>query len=71
MRPVKERMTEQLSILACVTGLLLVTIFFVSAWLGLPNPEWLPMVIASIAGFEIFMVIDAARRHRADGGSNG
>ena len=64
-------MTEQLSILACVPGLLLETIFFVSAWLGLPNPEWLPMVIASIAGFEMFMVLDAVRRRRAGDGSNG
>jgi hypothetical protein len=60
-------MTDQLSVLACVTGLLLVAIFFISFWLGLPEPEWLPMVIASIAGFEMFMVIDALRRRRAEG----
>jgi hypothetical membrane protein len=64
-------MTNQLSVLACVTGLLLVAVFFVSAWVGMPNPEWLPMVIASIAGFEIFMVFDAARRRGAGDGSNG
>lgn len=64
-------MSTQLSVLACVTGLLLVAIFFVSAWIGQPNPEWLPMVIASIAGFEMFMVIDAVRRRRAGDGSNG
>ena len=63
-------MAEQLSVLACITGLLRVAIFFASAWIGLPNPEWLPMVIASIAGFEMFMVIDATRR-RAGDGSNG
>jgi hypothetical protein len=64
---VKFNLTDQLSVLACVTGLLLVAIFFASAWAGLPNPEWLPMVIASIAGFEMFMVIDALRRRRAEG----
>ena len=64
-------MTEQLSVLACVAGLLLVAVFFISAWVGLPNPEWLPMVIASIAGFEMFMVIDATRRRCAGDGSNG
>ncbi len=67
----KFEMAEQLSVLACVTGLLLVAIFFVSAWSGLPPPDWLPMVIASIAGFEMFMLIDATRRRRAGDGSNG
>ena len=62
---------DRMSVLACVTGLLLVVIFFVSAWAGLPNPEWLAMVIASIAGFVMFMVIDAVRRRRAGDGSNG
>jgi hypothetical protein len=65
---VKFNMTQQLSVLACVTGLLLVAVFFVAAWMGAPNPEWLPMVIASIAGFEMFMVIDAVRRRRAGEG---
>ena len=67
----KSNMTNQLSVLACVTGLLLVAIFFVSFWFGLPNPEWLPMVIASIAGFEMFMVFQAIRDRRAGGGTNG
>ena len=62
---------DRLSVLACVSGLALVAIFFLDAWLGAPNPEWLPMVIAAIAGFEMFMLIDALRRRRADGGSNG
>jgi len=61
-------MTAQISVLACITGLLLLAIFFVSAWLGHPNPDWLPMVIASIAGFEMFMVLDALRRRRAGEG---
>ena len=67
----KSNMTNQLSVLACVTGLLLVVIFFLSAWQGAPNPEWLPMVIASIAGFEMFMVFQAIRDRRAGDGTNG
>ena len=62
---------DRLSVLACVSGLALVAIFFLATSLGTPNPEWLPMVIAAIAGFEMFMVVDALRRRRADGGSNG
>ena len=67
----KSNMTDQLSVLACITGLLLVAIFFLSAWQGTPNPEWLPMVIASIAGFEMFMVFQAIRDRRAGDGTNG
>jgi len=58
---------DRLSVLACVTGLALLAIFFVSAWAGAPLPEWLPMAIASIAGFELFMVVDAAVRRRRGG----
>jgi hypothetical protein len=56
---------DRLSVLACVTGLAMLAIFFVSAWAGAPSPDWLPMVIAAIAGFEIYMVIDTVRRRRA------
>ena len=58
---------DRLSVLACVTGLALLALFFVSAWLGAPRPDWLPMAIASIAGFELFMVIDAVRNRRRGG----
>ena len=68
MGSVKLSQMDRLSVLACVTGLAMLAIFFVSAWLGAPRPEWLPMAIASIAGFELFMVIEALRRHRAEGG---
>jgi len=62
--------SERLSVLACVTGLALVSIFFFGAWMGVAQPDWLPMVITAIAGFEIYMVVDAMRRRR-DGGVNG
>jgi hypothetical protein len=66
----REEMNN-LSTLACVTGLVLLAIFFVQAWLGQPSPDWLPMLISAIAGFEIFMMVDAIRKRRADGGANG
>ncbi len=58
---------DRLSVLACVTGLALLAIFFVSVWIAAPLPEWLPMIIASIAGFEMFMALDAARKRRRGG----
>jgi predicted PurR-regulated permease PerM len=68
---VKLTQMERLSVLACATGLALLAMFFAAAWLEAPEPGWLPMLIAAIAGFEIFMVFDALRKRRAGGGSNG
>ena len=62
---------ERVSILACVTGLALLAIFFASVWIDAPEPDWLPMLISAIAGFEIFMVLDTLRKRREGGGSNG
>ena len=59
---------DRVSVLACATGLAMLATFFALAWVGVPNPDWLPMVITAIAGFEIFMVVDAARRRRAASG---
>ena len=59
---------DRVSVLACVTGLAMLAMFFAAAWAGAPSPDWLPMAIASIAGFELFMVIDAVR-HRRRGGA--
>jgi hypothetical protein len=58
---------DRLSVLSCVTGLALLAVFFISAWLGAPRPEWLPMAIASIAGFELFMLVDALRNRKRGG----
>jgi putative Ca2+/H+ antiporter (TMEM165/GDT1 family) len=58
---------DRLSVLACVTGLAMLAMFFAAAWVGAPSPDWLPMAIASIAGFELFMVLDAVRNRRRGG----
>ena len=67
MGSVKLSQMDRLSVLACITGLALLATFFVLASVGAPNPEWLPMAIASIAGFELFMVLDAIRNRRRGG----
>jgi zinc transporter ZupT len=59
---------DRLSVLACISGLALVLTVFAADWLGTSYPEWLPMVVASIAGFELFMVVDAMRK-RSRGGA--
>jgi len=58
---------DRLSVLACISGLVMVLAVFAATWLGTSYPEWLPMAAASIAGFELFMVIDAMRRRTRGG----
>ena len=58
---------DRLSVLACISGLALVLTVFAATWLGMSYPEWLPMAVASIAGFELFMVIDAVRNRNRGG----
>ena len=58
---------DRLSVLACVTGLAMLAMFFAAAGAGAPSPDWLPMAIASIAGFELFMMLDAVRNRRRGG----
>ena len=67
MGSVRMSQMDRLSVLSCVTGLALLAVFFISAWLGAPRPEWLPMAIASIAGFELFMLVDALRNRKRGG----
>ena len=41
---------DRLSVLACISGLVMVLAVFAARWLGTSYPEWLPMAVASIAG---------------------
>ena len=67
MGSVKLSQMDRLSVLACVTGLAMLAMFFAAAWAGAPSPDWLPMAIASIAGFELFMLVDALRNRKRGG----
>ena len=58
---------DRLSVLACISGLALVLTVFAATWLGTSYPEWLPMAVAAIAGFELFMLIDSLRRRTRGG----
>lgn len=53
--PVKQDLTRQLSILACATGLLLAAIYFGALYLHADTPDWMPMMISAIGGFELYM----------------
>ena len=44
---------QQLTVLASVTGLALAAVFFTMFFLGAQTPDWLPMMITGIGGYEI------------------
>ena len=51
----KQDPTRPLSILACATGLLLAAVWFLALANGADTPDWMPMMIAAIGGFELFL----------------
>jgi hypothetical protein len=51
----KLSMLDQMRVWAAATGLLLVAAFFGALYLGLHASPTLPMLIAAIGGFELFL----------------
>jgi hypothetical protein len=45
---------RQISIVACLAGLATAVVFFIAAWNGTPTPQWMPLLIALVGGFELF-----------------
>jgi hypothetical protein len=52
---VKLSMLDQMRVWASVTGLLLVVCFFGALYLGYQASPMLPMLVAAIGGFELFL----------------
>ena len=46
---------DMLRVWAAITGLVLVVLVFVQIWLGQTVTDTLPMLAASIAGFELYL----------------
>lgn len=67
--------TKQISVLASATGLILVAFYFLALSLNAETADWLPNLIACIAGFELYMFgqdrWEAIRRKRAGGDRGG
>jgi hypothetical protein len=64
---VKQDQTRHLSVLACSTGLLLLAIYFGAMYLHADTPDWLPMMISAIGGFELFLFGQGLWLKRAGG----
>jgi hypothetical protein len=44
---------RQVSIVACLAGLATAVVFFIATWNGTPTPQWMPMLIAAVGGYEL------------------
>ena len=65
--------SEQMSVLASGTGLLLIVMFFGALMLGFETSEWLAEVIGCVAGYEFFSFSQSQYRSwkRRRGGPRG
>lgn len=59
---------DMMRVWAAVTGLLLAGWFFLQLYMGGKPSEQLPMLVAGIGGFELFLTMqDVMRRRRQNG----
>ena len=68
VRPLKLETFDMMRVWAALTGLLLAAWFFGQTYLGMIPSEHVPMLIAAIGGFELFLYAqDVMRRRRQNG----
>lgn len=48
-----ETVLRHVSIIACLAGLAVATVFFIAVLRGTPTPQWMPVVLAMIGGYEL------------------
>ena len=51
--PSRLGILRQVSIVACLVGLATTAVFLLATWKGSPTPQWMPMLIAMVAGYEL------------------
>lgn len=68
VRPLNRSTFEMMRVWAAVTGLALAAWFFLQLYLGGKTTEIVPMLVAAIGGFEMFLFAqDMMRRRRQNG----
>lgn len=65
--------SEQISILASATGLTMIALYFGAIMLGVQANDWMPELIACVAGYEFFTFSQSQYRSwkRRRGGPRG
>ncbi len=48
-----EAILRHVSIIACLAGMATAVVFFLATWHGTPTPQWMPMLIALVGGYEL------------------
>ncbi len=51
--PSRMVILRQVSIVACLAGIATTGVFFLATWKGSPTPQWMPMLIAMVGGYEL------------------
>ncbi|WP_420382526.1 hypothetical protein [Novosphingobium sp.] len=63
--PSRSEILRQVSIAACIVGLATATVYFLARWKGIPVPQWMPMLIAMMGGYELVQWAQALWLKRA------
>ena len=58
---------QQMSVLACVTGLVLALLYALAFMNNSPSAELLAMLVAAVGGFEMYLFAQDVRRKRQHG----
>ena len=58
---------QQMSVLACVTGLVLALLYALAFLNNSPTAELLAMLVAAVGGFEMYLFAQDVRRKRLHG----
>lgn len=68
VRSLKLETFDMMRVWASITGLLLAVWFFAQFYMGGKPSEQLPMLVAAIGGFELFLYVQDMMRRRARNG---
>jgi xanthine/uracil permease len=53
VRPNTPAVLRQISIVACLVGLATIVVVLLATWKRTPTPQWMPVLIALVAGYEL------------------
>lgn len=67
VRPLNREIFDMMRVWAALTGVALALCYFAMAYLGLKPSETLPMLVAGIGGFELFLFAQDVARRRQNG----
>ena len=67
VRPLNRETFDMMRVWAALTGIALAAWFFAALYLGFATPHAVPMLVAGIGGFELFLFAQDIARSRQNG----